>query len=308
MSWIWIVGGVVTLLLLLEAKRGRHDGQLVRRPHPYRRLMMYVMPSRNESIVYFESKVRAEALEAWLPAAREAWGAGPTHAIVAALAVSLSKNPKMNRFVSGRRMYRRNDRVLTFSMKRTKLDATSQLAMVRYTVQPGETFGGFCKAIDAKVHRNRSGETTSTDKEYAFFDVVPRFLLRPGQYVIRILDYYNILPRMFIDGDGMYCSCFIANLGSLGMDAPTHHLYEWGNCPLFLGVGATREEPIVEDGAVGVGRVMTLRWSYDERIADGLTARAGIDDMVAVLEDPARWLGDPTASGDGASLESAPSP
>jgi len=301
MLWWFLVPAA--LLLLLEAKRGRHDGELIPRPHPYRRLMFYVMPSRTESIVYFETKVRAEALEAWLPAAAERWGAKPTHAIVAALLIALAQNPKMNRFVSGRRLYKRKDRVLTFSMKRTRLDAESKLAMVRLTAKPGERFGEVCRRIDEQIGVQRSGETTATDKEYSFFDRVPRFLLRPGQGFLRLLDYYNVLPPAFIDGDGMYCSCFVANLGSLGMEAPFHHLYEWGNCPLFLGVGKTTDEPVVEDGQIVPGRVLTLRWSYDERIADGLTARGGIEAVLQALQDPTTWLGDPSVEGDGASLD-----
>ena len=36
--------------------------------------------------------------------------------------------------------------------------------------------------------------------------------------LLRVLDYFNLLPAFFIEGDGMYTSIFVANLGSVGMD------------------------------------------------------------------------------------------
>ena len=47
-----------------------------------------------------------------------------------------------------------------------------------------------------------------------------------------------------------------------------HHLYEWGNCPLFVMVGEMRSEPGCENGKVAIKRVLPLRLSFDERIED----------------------------------------
>ena len=288
------------LLLAAELKINRPDGALLADLHPYRRLMQFVMPTRTESIVYFETKVRAERLEEYLPKAREAFGGNVTHAAVAAVAIGLARNPELNRFVSGRRLYQRDGRWLTFAAKRAKGDKGSALSEVKVRVREGETFAQLCRRLNDQIHTERSGVQTAADEQFQLFNSLPRFALRPLQALMRRADYYNLLPGSFIADDGMYTSCFLANLGSLGMEAAYHHLYEWGNCPLFMMVGATKEEPVVEHGELSVGRVMTIRWSYDERIADGLTARHGIDDVVAVLEDPARWLGCLDEDGDDA--------
>ena len=91
----------------------------------------------------------------------------------------------------------------------------------------------------------------------------------------------------------MFTSIFIANLGSIGMKPGYHHLYEWGNSPLFLMFGKVEEKVIVEDGAMTPARVLPVRFSFDERIEDGLTAQGGIDVLLSVLEDPEQWLGSP---------------
>ncbi len=281
----------IALLIAGEFRTRRPDGRLIDRMHPYRRLMQFIMPSRTESLVFFETKVRAEPLEEYLAEARAAFGANHTHASVAAVMAGLAKTPQLNRFALGRRLYQRNERWITFAAKRTKGDAKSALAEVKLKGLDGETFAQLCRRINDQLDVERSGVATAADRQFELFNALPRPVLRAASAVMSRLDYYNALPGSFIEDDGMYTSVFIANLGSLGMSAAFHHLYEWGNCPLFMMVGAVVDEPVVVDGELEVGRVMTIRWTYDERIADGLTARHGIDRVVEILEDPRRHFG-----------------
>ena len=95
-----------------------------------------------------------------------------------------------------------------------------------------------------------------------------------------------------MEQDGFYTSMFIANLGSLGMRPAFHHLYEYGNCPLFLMVGRIEERPMVRDGVVVAENIMHIRWSYDERIDDGLSSNYGMTSFREALEDPALVFGE----------------
>jgi hypothetical protein len=197
----------------------------------------------------------------------------------------------MNRFVAGTRLYQRSGEWVTFSMKRARLDREAKIAMVKLKGAPGETFRDLCARIDGQIALQRSDTRTSEDREYALFDLLPRPLMAGAVRLARLLDHYNLLPGWFIEGDSLHTSIVIANLGSLGMGAATHHLYEWGTCPLFLVVGAVEEVPAVADGAVVVRRRLPLRFTYDERIDDGLNARFGIDAVVRILADPRGELG-----------------
>ena len=287
-----IVAGVLLLLVVLaHFKTSRPDGIPVKRVHPYRRMMPYIMKGRNESIVYMDSYVRAEKLLEYLDKAGPEFGANVSHAVVGACSIGLGENPTMNHFVSGRRLYMRKGRWLTFSIKRVKKDKKSKIGVVKTEVRDGETFRGFTQRINEKINYERSGQKTGLDKELQIFGLLPRSALRLGVTVFRALDYVNLLPGGFIEGDGMYTSVFIANLGSVNMRAAFHHLYEWGTAPLFLMVGAVEDKPVVEDGEVVPAKILHLRWSYDERIDDGLSSRFGMDTVKRVLEDPFRWLG-----------------
>jgi len=290
------LGAIVALWVLAHLKRSRPDGTLVKVP-PFRRLMFYIMRGRNESIVFFEHAARAEKLEAWLDSLPADLGAHVSHACVAAINVALAENPRMNQFVVGRRIYLRDARYITFSMKRKKLNKDAKLSAVKLQMQDGETFPQLCARMNADIQVERSGKKTSADKEYDLFNLLPRPILEGAAAALRGLDHFNLLPGFFIKGDGMYTSVFLANLGSLDMGAGFHHLYEYGTCPLFFMAGKIEARPVVQDGALAVGRVLPMRFSYDERIDDGLTARDGIRSLVRVLEDPEYWLGKPDGKG-----------
>ncbi|MCK6546225.1 2-oxo acid dehydrogenase subunit E2 [Myxococcota bacterium] len=281
---------VAALWLLLSFKTSRPDGTLLRVP-PFRRLMFYIMPGRNESVVFFDSYIRADKLIAYLDRAKLDLEADLTHVCVGAVGIGLGSTPRMNRFVAGRRLYERKGRWITFSMKRKKLDREAKLSAVKLEMKDGETFPELVKRINANIIVERSGKKTRNDKEFDLFNLLPRPLLRGAASLLRSLDYFNLLPGAFIEPDGMYTSVFIANLGSLGMAPGYHHLYEYGSCPLFMMVGQLEDAVFVVDGKIEVGKRLHVRYTYDERIDDGLNARFGIDAVKTVLEDPFRWLG-----------------
>jgi hypothetical protein len=117
-----------------------------------------------------------------------------------------------------------------------------------------------------------------------------RFLV----FVVRWLDSWNLLPDSFIKNDPLYASVFIANIGSFGMDPGYHHLYEYGNISIFGMVGKLQEMPVVEGGQVVVGKILPIRWSFDDRVDDGFTAGAAIASAVKFLEDPVIYFQKPT--------------
>ena len=46
-------------------------------------------------------------------------------------------------------------------------------------------------------------------------------------------------------------------------------LSPYTRCPIILGLGKPREEPVVRDGQVKVGKVFSLSITFDHRYADG---------------------------------------
>jgi pyruvate dehydrogenase E2 component (dihydrolipoamide acetyltransferase) len=80
----------------------------------------------------------------------------------------------------------------------------------------------------------------------------------------------------------------VTNLGMYGVEEfaaiinPPH--------AAILAVGATRVEPVVEDGAVVPGTVMTVTLSVDHRPVDGVVAAQWLAALKELLENPVRIL------------------
>ncbi|MCB9555488.1 MAG: 2-oxo acid dehydrogenase subunit E2 [Deltaproteobacteria bacterium] len=295
-----ILGVLLVGWVLLNLKTSRPDGTYVARVHPYRRMLWHIIPDRDSSVVFYDTYVVADKLLEYVKRARERFHCDLTHVAVGAYGIGVKQTPAMNQFIAGHRIYDRIGNFVTFSMKRTARDAKAKLAAVKLQYKPGpngddgpydETFEELCLRVNAQIGENRSGKRTRDDKEFDLLTKMPRAFLRFGIKLFRWMDDYNILPGGFIKHDAMYTGCFIANLGSIGMNAGYHHLYDWGTCPLFLMIGQLEERPLAIDGQIVIKKVLPLRWTYDERINDGLSTRRGILALNAVLEDPFAYLG-----------------
>jgi hypothetical protein len=97
-----------------------------------------------------------------------------------------------------------------------------------------------------------------------------------------------------IGPDPMFASLFAANLGSVGIDNTFHHLYEYGTVSLFGVLGTMRKETVLGEDGKPVGReTVQVRWTFDERINDGLYCAGSLQIVRDVVERPDQVIGPP---------------
>jgi hypothetical protein len=265
--------------------RFRPDADVVDDVPLVRRIQPFIMPTRNESVVYYDVDVDAAAVDARVAALR-AQGVRATvlHTVMIGAVRSLSARPRLNRFVAGGRLWQRRGIWLSYTVKTEKNDRGAVLAMKR-RLDDNASDVDLVRAIEGGVGEARSGRPTSTEKELKILLALPVFLLGWLVSLVGVLDRLGLLPRFFIDGDPMFASMFVTNLGAIGMDAPLHHLYEYGNIPLFCMIGAKKHAFFVDDdGAVRAREVYPLRFTFDERIEDGQYCLQSIELMTAHME------------------------
>ena len=265
--------------------RFRPDANVVDDAPLVRRIQPFIMPTRNESVVYYDVDVDADAVDARIAALR-AQGVRATvlHATMIAAVRALTARPRLNRFVAGGRLWQRRGVWLSYTVKTEKTDRGAVLAMKR-RLENDQSDVELVRAIEGGVGEARSGQPTSTEKELKILLALPVFLLARLVSLVGLLDRFGLLPRFFIDGDPMFASMFFTNLGAIGMDAPQHHLFEYGNIPLFCMIGKRRHAFFVDDdGAVRAREVYPLRFTFDERIEDGQYCLQSIELMKAHME------------------------
>src|SRR5438477_10010684 len=98
----------------------RPDATPVAAVHPVRRIMPFLMPTKNGAFVLFEQHVETEPamrLLARLNAERAERPVTLFHLVLRAIGLALTDFPRLNRFVAGSRLYQRNGIWLSFSAK-----------------------------------------------------------------------------------------------------------------------------------------------------------------------------------------------
>lgn len=266
----------------------RPDGRLVDDVAPYRRIMPYLMRGRNESAVYFEQHVdlaRTEAFVKQFNAAHPETRITLFHVVTWGIVRTLAEHPNLNRFVGGGRIYQRDGIWVSYSAKKVLAEG-SPLVVLKRRFDPAQAFVDTVADMWGDLAVGRSDEESTTDKELDVLLRLPGLGLRALLALERLADALGLLPRAFVEKDPMFASVFVANLGSLKMDAAFHHLYEYGNIPIFCVIGRTHAEPVVVDGSVVPRRRAVLRFSYDERVEDGLYAQHALADFQRLVEDP----------------------
>jgi hypothetical protein len=255
--------------------------------------MPALMPTRNGSVVYFDQRLRVDGTERYLSSVREARPElHPTlfHVVLWGLAQMFDRHPRVNRFVAGGRLYQRDEITIAFTVK-TELSDEGTLLEVKHRFDPRQPFVELVADLQEAVAGSRGGEQGLADRELEVFLHAPP-LVRRG--IVRLASAANalgVLPRAFVEGDPFFASAFVTNLGSVGLDSAFHHLYEYGTIPVFGVLGRVHDAVVVEDGRPGVARIASMKFTYDERVEDGLYAAHALADFQHLVEHPAELVG-----------------
>jgi hypothetical protein len=272
----------------------RPDGDLVKDESFVRRMIPYLMRGRNEAAIYHDEVVDLTKFRPWMRDYNRAHPDNPItlfHVVLYAIGKGFFARDGMNRFISGGRIYQRRGVFLSFAAKK-KFDAKAPLTTIKMEFFNDEPFESFVKRYKDFLGEGRSGKERTVDKEVRLALMLPGVVLRAALALVRFLDRVNLLPGGMIKNDPMYCSAFVANLGSVGIDRTYHHLYEYGTASLFCVLGVPRKTVVVgHDGQPTVKEMVEMRWTFDERINDGFYCALALRVYARILDDPERHLG-----------------
>jgi len=260
----------------------RPDATLARDLPAIRRFMPFISPRRNESLVYFSHDLSVEQALAFVEERNRTRPADRPmtlfHLLLRALVRVLDERPRLNRFTAGGRVWQRDGIWISFSAKKA-FDDESPIITVKRRFDPGEALDQMVDGLHARIFTGRSDHKSTSDREMDLLLRFPPSVVRLALAFVRGANALGLLPRAMIESDPMYASAFITNLGSVGLEAGYHHLWEYGTIPMFCVVGRVKPGP---DG----GRIVTLKWSYDERVEDGLYCARSLEILRRLVEAP----------------------
>ena len=306
-AYLWHLGALALLFAMAAASLGlkkitsetyrprrgdRPDGRLLRTLDPINGVAIYIMPDRNGAATYYRNTFDCANAEEYIRRKRAEGldGFGMMHLIAAAYVRSVAQKPGINRFISGQRIYSRGDE-LELSMvvkKELVADAPETVIDVIFnrSDSPEDVYRKFSEQV--KTAKNEPLDS-SMDNLAWLINAVPGLLKKFLIWFLKTLDYFGFLPRFIMRLSPFHGSVFITALGSLGIPPVYHHLYDFGNIPLFIAFGARHTETEVGDDGEPVRRkYMDYTMTSDERICDGFYYASAIKLFHRYLNHPER--------------------
>ena len=268
----------------------RPDGRRLKTIPPMLRFMPYIMPKRSDALNYYTDCFEVTEIESFC---RSKVKAGMTdfgflHVILAAYVRVVSMRPALNRFVSGQKIYSRGEDIsVVMTIKRSmKLSSPDTCIKVHFT--PYDTVDEIYQKFDAVVQANkREDGVNSFDKLNRLLLLIPGLLCRWTVKFLDFLDYFGLLPKKILELSPFHGSMIITSMGSLGIKPIYHHIYDFGNLPIFISYGAKRSALALDkDGNVKKKKYIDIKVVMDERICDGYYYASVLKCMKRLIENP----------------------
>ena len=250
----------------------RKDGRLLRSLNPYSKFIPFIMPQRVDRLIDYEESFEISALDRRLRKLRvEGYkGIGILHFLIACHIRTASMLPGVNRFIAGRRVYAHNDISVVMTVKHSlSVDATETSIKVHF--QPTDTIFDVYRKMNEKIEEIKTAEQDNNTEEIAgIFARFPRFLLRFAIAILRVLDYYGLLPDSLVEASPFHGSMIITELGSLRIGPVYHHIYNFGTLPVFIAFGAKYHKyEITKKRELADNKYIDTKIVVDEGIVDG---------------------------------------
>ena len=268
----------------------RKDGRLLRSLNPFCRFIPYIMVKKNDACNQFEDSVEISEVENWIREQRQAGykGMGMLHLFIASYVRAVSQCPGLNRFVGGQKIYARNNIEVVMAVKKT-LTADGDETTIKIIFEPTDTVFDVYRKLNEKVDEIKASDGDNNTEQVAGALIkTPGLILKFAIWFLNLLDYFGLLPQVLLDASPFHGSMIITDLGSLGIPAIYHHLYNFGNLPIFLSFGAKRRAFELDKSGVPVERkYVDYKVVVDERTVDGFYYAAALKHLKYYLKNPA---------------------
>lgn len=276
----------------------RYDGYRVRVKDPLFDVIPHIMRSRLDSQVFFEEQIDITGLRDFIVENRkDIPNLSMYHLMVAALIRTMVQRPRLNRFVSGRKIYARSYIRASLAVKKSR-DIDAEEAIVMPEFEPTDTLADIAKKFNEEVFEAKKQDDDSkgnkTDVLVFLVNFLPGFLKKFLVWTVRNLDALGMMPKVINRASPFHSSVFVTNVGSIGLNSIYHHLYEFGTTSIFLAIG--KKEVVRElqsDGTVISKNVINTRFVLDERICDGYYFASSIKLFKNYMKKPELLLAPP---------------
>ena len=296
---LMIAGCLLTVLAIRVHPAGdyhptwgdRNDGRKIRTLEPMAQITAFFQVERNTCSNLFEESFEISHVERYIRQKRREGMTdfGLTHVLLAAYVRGLCKYPQLNRFISGQKVYSRGEDIQYCMVVKKEMTIESPDTSIKVHLSRRDTAEDVYRKLNAAIEEvKRTQELDSSlDNLISYLNLIPSVILKFVVWLLKLLDYFGLLPKFLTELSPFHGSLFFTSMGSLGIRPIYHHLYDFGNIPAFGAFGCKRRAlEIQEDGSVVQKKYIDVKFTLDERIVDGYYYAAFFKHYRSLLRRP----------------------
>lgn len=294
------ITGLICLLLSLRIYRDgahhkswgdRYDGRLIRSMKPMEYVGPYIMTTRNTACNFFKESVDVTDVDRYIRRRRREGMTQLTitQIFLAAYCRTVARHPGVNRFISGHKIYTRDGEIIFSMMVKKEMTAEGEETAIKLHLRPDDTLETVSRKLDEAIRAAKSDEENSFDAAAGVIRAIPGVFKRIAILILRGMDYFGFLPKSLEEISPFHGTIFFTSMASLGIPAIYHHLYDFGNLPVFCCLGGKyRKNVLDEDGQVQERKFMDFTIVCDERICDGFYYASAFKTFKRLIQHPER--------------------
>lgn len=267
----------------------RIDGRRIRTAPAMEQITAYFMPNRNGANNMFEESVEITQLEQYVRCKRREGlnGFGTSHMIMAAYVRTVAKYPALNRFIAGQKIYSRGEDIALCMTVKKEMRTDAPDSVIKVHLHPRDTAADVYRKFNEQVQAAKDEmENTRADNTAAAFMMIPSLVLKFVMWLLKLMDYFGLIPRFLLEISPFHGSIYFTSMGSLGIKPVYHHLYDFGTVPAFCAFGRKRRAEEIKNGEIVERKYVDLKFNLDERICDGFYYAGAIKHFLRILSHP----------------------
>lgn len=265
----------------------RKDGQLVKMNSLFK-IIPLIMEERSDAQVWFKEEISIQGIDEYIKKKQDQGiKLGYMHVFYAALVRTMLVKPQLNQFVMKGRLYRRNAITVSLAIKKD-MTIDGDETTIKIDFKGDETPEKIKEILNAHIEKERkdSEQTNEMDMFVSVLNKIPQGLLRYFIKLMKFLDNNNFMPYSIIKVSPFHTSAFVTNMGSLGIDAINHHIYNFGTVGIFLAIGKKGRRIIEKKGELIEEKTISIGLVSDERICDGFYFASALKQFFRYLKKP----------------------
>ena len=296
---LMMAGCLITVLAIRISPAGeyhptwgdRPDGRRIRTLSPMAQITAYFQVERNTCSNLFEESFEISHVERYIRQKRREGltDFGLTHVLLAGYVRGLCKYPQLNRFIAGQKVYSRGEDIQYCMVVKKEMTLESPDTSIKVHLNRKDTAEDVYNKLNAAIEEVKATQELDSgiDNLIGYFNLIPGVVLKFVVWLLKLLDYFGMLPKFLLELSPFHGSLFFTSMGSLGIRPIYHHLYDFGNLPCFGAFGCKRRAlEIQEDGSVVQKKYIDVKFVLDERIVDGYYYAAFFKHYRSILRHP----------------------